>query len=200
MQVHCLVPTLGWHKLDRLLRNQLISLLCLYSPAAILTSLQDHENPHQVLSQREDDSHGSPEVLRKARKNKEQRVRSRASSSALAGARSTSHPLCAVKILLHFQYLCSKPEAGDIHLFNDSENKHNTSLHFKYLCPVPELSSFQKPGLPLLWQSGNPSDSDTRFLNISVKHLLSSDSLLKSTSTANAFSASILQQATGAFP
>lgn len=114
---------------------------------------------------REDGSHGSPQVLRKVLKNKEPGVRSWASSFELAGAQSTCKPLCAVKILLHFQYLCYKPEAGDIYRFNDSENKHNTSRHCQYLCPIPGLFSFQMPGLPLLWQSDNPNDSDTFLLN-----------------------------------
>ena len=165
VQVHCLVPAFTWHKLDQLLRNQLISLACLYSTAVILTSLQDHENPHQVQSRREDGSHGSPEVLSKVLKTKEPGVRSRASSFELAGAQSTCKPPCAVKILLHFQYLCYKPEAGDINRFNDSENKHNISRHCQYLCPIPGLFSFQMPGLPLLWQSDNPNDSDTFLLN-----------------------------------
>lgn len=38
-----------------------------------------------------------------------------ASSFELAGAQSTCKPLCAVKILLHFQYLWYKPEAGDMY-------------------------------------------------------------------------------------
>ena len=164
-QVHCLVPAFTWHKLDPLLRNQLISLACLYSTAVILTSLQDHENPYQVQSRREDGSHGSPQVSRKVLKNKEPGLRSWASSFELAGAQSTCEPLCAVKILLHFQYLCYKPEAGDIYRFNDSENKHNTSRHCQYLCPIPGLFSFQMPGLPLLWQSDNLNDSDTFLLN-----------------------------------
>ena len=133
VQLHCLVPAFTWHKLDRLLRNQLISLACLYSTAVILTSLQDHENPHQVQSRREDGSHGSPEVLRKVLKNKEPGVGVLASNFELAGAQSTCKPLCAVKILLHFQYLWYKPEAGDMYRFNDSENKHNTSRHYQYL-------------------------------------------------------------------
>lgn len=146
VQLHCLVPAFTWHKLDPLLRNQLISLACLYSTAVILTSLQDHENPHQVQSRREDGSHGSPEVLRKVLKNKEPGVRVLASSFELAGAQSTCKPLCAVKILLHLQYLWYKPEAGDMYRFNHSENKHNTSRHYQYLCPIPGLFSLQIQG------------------------------------------------------
>lgn len=51
-------PSFHLAQTDRLLRNQLISLACLYSTAVILTSLQDHENPHQVQSRREDGSYG----------------------------------------------------------------------------------------------------------------------------------------------
>ena len=127
--------------------------------------------------------------MRKVLKNKEPGVRSWASSFELAGAQSTCKPLCAVKILLHFQYLCYKPEAGDIYRFNNSENKHNTSRHCQYLCPIPGLFSFQMPGLPLLWQSDNPNDSDTFLLNSFLLQPLE-----KAPATANAFSAAILQQ------
>lgn len=108
---------------------------------------------------------GPREVLKKAMKNKEHRVRSCTSRSEVAGAQSTCDPLSfAVKILLHLRRLCHNLEAGYIHLFNDSEHKRNTPTHFKYLCPVPKLSPFQKPGLPLLWQRDNPADSDTQML------------------------------------
>lgn len=45
--------------------------MSLFYPS-IPTPLQDPLNPHQVLSQREDGSRQSPEVLRKAMKRKEQ--------------------------------------------------------------------------------------------------------------------------------
>lgn len=138
----------------------LISMSLFYSP--ILTPLQDQPNPHQVLSQREAGSHGSPAVLRKAMKSKEQRVRSCSSSSELAGAQSTCESLSfAVRSLLSLQSLCRNPEAGDIYLINDSENEPSTSIHFKYLCPVPEPPLFQNSGLQLLWQRDSPGDSDT---------------------------------------
>lgn len=133
----------------------LISMSLLSRP--ILTPLQNHQKPHQVLSQREDGNHGSSEVLRKAMKTKEQRVGSGTSSSELAReplSSALSNPPPSPMPLL-------QPRGWRYLFCNDSENKHNSFIHSKYLCPVPELSPFQNPGLLLLWQRDSPGDSDT---------------------------------------